>query len=350
MNEKKIETLRWIDDHFEMIDQRVLPSEFSYISYNSAKSVADGIRSMVVRGAPAIGCAAAYGVALEAIKILSLNKVDFLSGMSVACKILLESRPTAINLFWAVNRMQSIIKNNHNTDPRELAMILLEEAHKIKAEDIKINRMMGSYGAELLSDGANVLTHCNAGALATAGHGTALGVIRSAVESGKNISVIADETRPFLQGARLTAWEMVQEGIPVTLISDNMSGHLMSHGEVDAIVVGTDRVAGNGDVANKIGTYMVAVLAKRHNIPFFVACPLSTIDRSISSGADIPIEERPNSEVTGYQDMQWAAKGVLVRNPAFDVTPADLITGLITEKGVVLNPSKEKIDLLFISD
>jgi methylthioribose-1-phosphate isomerase len=246
--------------------------------------------------------------------------------------------------------MQLIIKDNHNIAPRELAMILLEEAHNIKAEDIKINRMMGSFGAELLSDGSNVLTHCNAGALATAGHGTALGVIRSAVESGKKISVIADETRPFLQGARLTAWEMVQEGIPVTLISDNMSGHLMSHGEVDAIVVGTDRVAGNGDVANKIGTYMVAVLAKRHNIPFYVACPLSTIDRSISSGADIPIEERPSSEVTGYQDMQWAAKGVSVRNPAFDVTPADLVTGLITEKGVVLNPSKEKIDLLFLSD
>jgi methylthioribose-1-phosphate isomerase len=303
---------------------------------------------MVVRGAPAIGCAAAYGVALEAIKTQSLSKVDFLSGLSDACKILLESRPTAINLFWAVNRMQSIIKDSHNLAPRELAIILLEEAHNIKAEDIKINRMMGSFGAELLSDGANVLTHCNAGALATAGHGTALGVIRSAVESGKNISVIADETRPFLQGARLTAWEMVQEGIPVTLISDNMSGHLMSHGEVDAIVVGTDRVAGNGDVANKIGTYMVAVLAKRHNIPFYVACPLSTIDRSISSGADIPIEERPNSEVTGYQDMQWAAKGVLVRNPAFDVTPAELVTGLITEKGVVLSPTKEKIDLLFI--
>ena len=347
MNEKNIETLRWVDDHFEMIDQRVLPSEFSYISYNSAKSVANGIRSMVVRGAPAIGCAAAYGVALEAIKIQSLNKVDFLSGMSDACKILLESRPTAINLFWAVNRMQLIIKDNHHIDPRELALILLEEAHNIKAEDIKINRMMGSFGAELLSDGANVLTHCNAGALATAGHGTALGVIRSAVESGKNIFVIADETRPFLQGARLTAWEMVQEGIPITLISDNMSGHLMSNGEVDAIVVGTDRVAGNGDVANKIGTYMVAVLAKRHNIPFYVACPLSSIDRSISSGADIPIEERPSSEVTGYQDMQWAAKGVSVRNPAFDVTPADLVTGLITEKGVVMSPTSKKIDALF---
>ena len=348
MNENNIETLRWTDDHLEMIDQRILPSEFSYISYSSAKSVADGIRSMVVRGAPAIGCAAAYGVALEAIKTQSLNKLDFLNGMSDACKILLESRPTAINLFWAVNRMQSIIKDSHNLAPRELAIILLEEAHNIKAEDIKINRMMGSFGAELLTDGANVLTHCNAGALATAGHGTALGVIRSAVESGKNISVIADETRPFLQGARLTAWEMVQEGIPVTLISDNMSGHLMSHGEVDAIVVGTDRVAGNGDVANKIGTYMVAVLAKRHNIPFYVACPLSTIDRSISSGADIPIEERQDSEVTGYRDMQWAAKGVLVRNPAFDVTPAELVTALITEKGVVFSPSKDKIESLFL--
>jgi methylthioribose-1-phosphate isomerase len=347
MNENNIETLRWVDDHFEMIDQRILPSEFRYISYNSAKAVADGIHSMVVRGAPAIGCAAAYGVAIEAIKVQSQSKEDFLISMSDACKILLVSRPTAINLFWAVNRMQLIIKINHNMDPKELAMILLEEAHKIKAEDIKINRMMGSFGAELLNDGANVLTHCNAGALATAGHGTALGVIRSAVESGKNVSVIADETRPFLQGARLTAWEMVQEGIPVTLISDSMSGHLMSNGEVDAIVVGTDRVAGNGDVANKIGTYMVAVLAKRHNIPFYVACPLSTIDRSILSGADIPIEERSKSEVTGYQDMQWAAKGVLVRNPAFDVTPADLITGLITEKGVILSPNTKKINSLF---
>ena len=350
MNENNIETLRWVDDHFEMIDQRILPSKFSYISYNSAKSVADGIRLMVVRGAPAIGCAAAYGVALEAIKIQSLDKIDFLNGMEEACKILLESRPTAINLFWAVNRMQSIIKDSHNIDPKELSMILLEEAHNIKAEDIKINRMMGSFGAELLSDGANVLTHCNAGALATAGHGTALGVIRSAVESGKNISVIADETRPFLQGARLTAWEMVQEGIPVTLISDNMSGHLMSHGEVDAIVVGTDRVAGNGDVTNKIGTYMVAVLAKRHNIPFYVACPLSTIDRSILSGSDIPIEERPIDEVTGYRDFQWAAKGVSVRNPAFDVTPADLVTGLITEKGVIFSPTTEKSNHLFNSN
>jgi len=215
---------------------------------------------------------------------------EFLNGMGNAYEILLQSRPTAINLYWAIDRMRSIMNKNSSQTPKEIANTLLEEAHEILNEDIEINRKMGSFGAELLPDGARVLTHCNAGALATAGHGTALGVIRSAVEAGKKISVIADETRPFLQGARLTAWEMVQENIPVTLISDNMSGHLMSHGEVDAIVVGTDRVAGNGDVANKIGTYMVAVLSKRHNIPFYVACPLSTIDRSISSGSDIPIE------------------------------------------------------------
>ncbi len=350
MNENSIQTLRWVDDHLEMIDQRILPSEFRYISYTNAKSVAEGIKTMVVRGAPAIGCAAAYGVALEALSAQNLKKIDFLKCLNEACTILLESRPTAINLFWAVDKMQKLIEDSQNEEPKVLSDILLNAAHKILADDIEINRKMGSFGAELLSDGANVLTHCNAGALATAGHGTALGVIRSAVEMGKNISVIADETRPFLQGARLTAWEMVQEDIPVTLISDNMSGHLMSHGEVDAIVVGTDRVAGNGDVANKIGTYMVAVLAKRHNIPFYVACPLSTIDRSIPSGKNIPIEERPRSEVTGYQDNQWAAKGVSVRNPAFDVTPADLVTGIITEKGVIFSPNKEKIDSLFISE
>jgi methylthioribose-1-phosphate isomerase len=349
MNENSIETLRWVDNHLEMIDQRILPSEFRYISYTNAKSVAEGIRTMVVRGAPAIGCAAAYGVALEALNFQDASVDEFSKGMELAFKILLQSRPTAINLFWAIDRMRSKMNKNISLTPKKIANTLLLEAHEILSEDIKINRKMGSFGAELLADGANVLTHCNAGALATAGHGTALGVIRSAVEMGKNISVIADETRPFLQGARLTAWEMVQEDIPVTLISDNMSGHLMSNGEVDAVVVGTDRVAGNGDVANKIGTYMVAVLAKRHNIPFYVACPLSTIDRSILSGSDIPIEERPIDEVTGYRDNQWAADGVLVRNPAFDVTPADLVTGLITEKGVILSPTSEKINNLFNS-
>ena len=347
MTENKIETLRCAEDHLEMIDQRILPTDFQYISYNSAVSVADGIRSMVVRGAPAIGCAAAYGVALEALNLQDASVDKFSKGMEKAFEILLESRPTAINLFWAIDRMRSKMNENINLTPIEITNTLLTEAHEILNEDIEINRTMGSLGAELLEDGACVLTHCNAGALATAGHGTALGVIRSAVEVGKNISVIADETRPFLQGARLTAWEMVQEGIPVSLISDNMSGHLMSHDEVDAIIVGTDRVASNGDVANKIGTYMVAVLAKRHNIPFYVACPLSTIDLSITSGSEIPIEERPIEEVTGYRDFQWAAKGISVRNPAFDVTPADLVTAIITEKGVVFAPNSEKIKQLF---
>ncbi len=343
---ENIETLRWNEDHFEMIDQRILPAEFEYVSYTTANQVADGIRDMVVRGAPAIGCAAAYGVALAALNLQDTSSDEFNQGMEEAFEVLAQSRPTAINLFWAIDRMRKKMNESEGLS-KEIANALLDEAHKIKREDIEINRAMGKNGAELLNDGARVLTHCNAGALATAGHGTALGVFRSAVEAGKKISVIADETRPFLQGARLTAWEMVQENIPVTLISDNMSGHLMSHGEIDAIVVGTDRVAGNGDVANKIGTYMVAVLAKRHNIPFYVACPLSTIDRSINSGKDIPIEERPVEEVTGYRDCQWAAKGVKVRNPAFDVTPADLVTGLITEKGVVLSPTTEKINQLF---
>jgi len=343
---ENIETLRWNEDHFEMIDQRILPADFKYISYTDAVSVADGIRDMVVRGAPAIGCAAAYGVALAALNLQDVSSDEFNQGMEEAFEVLAQSRPTAINLFWAIDRMRKKMNESEGLS-KEIANALLDEAHEIKREDIEINRAMGKNGAELLNDGARVLTHCNAGALATAGHGTALGVFRSAVEAGKKISVIADETRPFLQGARLTAWEMVQENIPVTLISDNMSGHLMSHGEIDAIVVGTDRVAGNGDVANKIGTYMVAVLAQRHNIPFYVACPLSTIDRSIASGKEIPIEERPEDEVTGYRDCQWAAKGVKVRNPAFDVTPAELVTGLITEKGVVLNPTTEKINKLF---
>jgi methylthioribose-1-phosphate isomerase len=344
---ENIETLRWSKDHFEMIDQRILPADFKYISYTDAASVADGIRDMVVRGAPAIGCAAAYGVALAALNLQDASSDEFNRGMKDAFEVLAQSRPTAVNLFWAIDRMKSVMSSIQGSS-KEIANILLDEAHEIKREDIEVNRAIGKNGAELLDDGARVLTHCNAGALATAGHGTALGVFRSAVEVGKKISVIADETRPFLQGARLTAWEMVQENIPVTLISDNMSGHLMSHGEIDAIVVGTDRVAGNGDVANKIGTYMVAVLAKRHNIPFYVACPLSTIDRSITSGKDIPIEERPKEEVTGYRDCQWAAKGVEVRNPAFDVTPAELVTGIITEKCVIFAPTKAKISKLFL--
>jgi len=344
-------TMRWRDKRLEMIDQRVLPAKFEYLAYDSAATVAEGIRTMVVRGAPAIGCAAAYGVALEAMALASAGDAAFSAGMDKAFDILAASRPTAVNLFWALKRMRAVLQR-HQQDrvaASDLAKLLLAEAHEVLAEDIRINRSMGAFGAALLADGARVLTHCNAGALATAGHGTALGVIRSAVEAGKRISVIADETRPFLQGARLTAWEMVQEKIPVTLITDNMAGHLMSHGEIDAVVVGTDRVAANGDVANKIGTYMVAVLARRHGIPFYVACPLSTIDLSIADGAAIPIEERTPDEVTGFREYQWAAKGVAVRNPAFDVTPAELVSALITEKGVVHQPDRQRIAALFKS-
>ncbi|HUX89372.1 MAG TPA: S-methyl-5-thioribose-1-phosphate isomerase [Gallionellaceae bacterium] len=349
----KVETLRWSNNKLEMIDQRILPAAFEYIAYDSAASVADGIRSMVVRGAPAIGVAAAYGVALEALRLSATlrqaqgERPEFDKGMEAGFSVLAQSRPTAVNLFWALQRMRQVWERVATQPPAQIAQRLLAEAHDILAEDIRINRAMGAHGAELLKDGARVLTHCNAGALATAGWGTALGVFRSAVEAGKKISVIADETRPFLQGARLTAWEMVQENIPVTLITDNMAGYMMAQGEVDAVVVGTDRVAANGDVANKIGTYMVAVLAKRHNIPFYVACPLSTIDLSIATGAQIPIEERSVEEVKGFRDYQWAAPGVQIRNPAFDVTPAELVTGLITEKGVVMQPDMRKIASLF---
>ena len=344
-----VQTLRWVDDHLEMIDQRVLPSEFRYLAYRTAEEVAQGIRLMVVRGAQAIGCAAAYGVALEALALKSRSLDAFHAGMTKAFEVLAASRPTAVNLFWALNRMKAHLASAGNQAPNALAQALIVEAHAVFDEDIAVNKAMGAHGAALLKDGDRVLTHCNAGALATAGHGTALGVFRSAVAMGKKIEVIADETRPFLQGARLTAWEMVQESIPTTLISDGMAGHLMATGCVDAVVVGTDRVARNGDVANKIGTYMVAVLAHRHSIPFYVACPLSTIDMSIPNGAAIPIEERAADEVLGHAGVQWAATGVKVRNPAFDITPAELVTALITEKVVVRKPNEVALNELFRS-
>ncbi len=343
VQESQVETLRWRDGALELIDQRRLPGVLEYVRCESANAVAEAIRDMVVRGAPAIGCTAAFGVAVEALRLQGESPGSFAEQLDLGMRTLQTSRPTAVNLFWALSRMRAVRESLGEGSPPEIADRLLQEAHRIKAEDIEVNRAMGAHGAALLPEEGVVLTHCNAGALATAGHGTALGVIRSAVEAGKRISVIADETRPFLQGARLTAWEMVQEGIPVTLITDNMAGHLMQQGEVQAVVVGTDRVAANGDVANKIGTYMVAVLARRHGIPFYVACPTSTIDMSISSGEEIPIEERPESEVTGFDECRWAAEGVAVRNPAFDVTPAELVTGLITEKGVVLEPTREKL-------
>lgn len=342
---KKVETLRWRLGRLEMIDQRILPARFRYLSYCDARGVAEGIRSMVVRGAPAIGVAAAYGVALEAIRLACRTKDrrKFAALLQRGIDALAKSRPTAVNLFWGLDRMRRVWGRHSGASLPALARRLLREAKLIHREDIRINQSMGRHGARLLRSGMRVLTHCNAGALATAGHGTALGVIRSAVSQGKKISVVADETRPFLQGARLTAWEMVQERIPVTLITDNMAGHLMAKGEIDVVIVGTDRVAANGDVANKIGTYMVAVLARRHGIPFYVACPKSTMDLRTPRGSRIPIEERNPAEVTGYGSVRWAPLGVNIRNPAFDITPAALVTAIIHEGGVIHRPNRAKI-------
>jgi methylthioribose-1-phosphate isomerase len=339
------ETLRWRDERLELIDQRLLPSEIRYVACDSAQAVAAAIRNLTVRGAPAIGCAAAYGIAVEAKRLASDAQFD--ANLQIAFTILSESRPTAVNLFWALERMRRKCDENRGAAPAKLADALLREAHLIRDEDVRLNRLMGEHGAALLADGMRVLTHCNAGALATAGHGTALGVIRSAVAAGKGIRVLADETRPFLQGARLTAWELMQDGIPVTLIADSAAGHLMHRGEIDAVIVGADRVASNGDVANKIGTYSLAVLAQRHAIPFYVACPLSTIDLAIARGADIPIEERGPEEVLGYDGRRWAPADSSARNPVFDVTPAALVTALVTEKGVTNRPDCEKIRCLF---
>jgi len=342
-----VETLRWRDDRLDLIDQRALPGHVEFVACKTAAEVAWAIRDMVVRGAPAIGCAAAYGIALEAARLQQAAPSEFSAGMGNAFDVLATSRPTAVNLFWALARMRAVLNAVKQTRSAAVAARLLEEAHRVLSEDVVANRAMGEHGAVLFNDGARVLTHCNAGALATAGHGTALGVIRSAVAAGKRVSVIAGETRPFLQGARLTAWELTQDNIPVTLITDSMSGHLMSRGDIDAVIVGADRVAANGDVANKIGTYMIAVLARRHGIPFYVAAPLSTIDRQVASGDAIPIEERAASEVRGHAGIAWAPAGIAVRNPAFDVTPADLVTALITEKGVVRKPDRDKIAALF---
>jgi methylthioribose-1-phosphate isomerase len=329
------ETLRWRAGRLELLDQRLLPDAVEYRACQDAAGTATAIREMVVRGAPAIGCAAAYGVALEGCRLAGASPEERDRLLEMGFGHLAASRPTAVNLFWALARMRRAWDEVRSSEGEAVAARLLAEARAINEEDVRTNQTLGEHGARLLADGARVLTHCNAGALATAGHGTALGVVRSAVARGKRLTILAGETRPFLQGARLTAWEMVREGIPVTLITDGMSGHLMSRGEIDAVIVGADRIAANGDVANKIGTYMIAVLARRHGIPFYVAAPLSTVDRTIPDGSHIPIEERDPREVTGFGDRRWAPPGVAVRNPAFDVTPAALITALITESGVL---------------
>jgi methylthioribose-1-phosphate isomerase len=341
-----VETLRWGNGRLELIDQRLLPGRFEYVSCTSAAEVAVAIRAMVVRGAPAIGCAAAFGIALEAQREKHRAPSQFSDAMEVAFRTLAESRPTAVNLFWALGRMRSVL-GAQAADPEAVAKKLADAALALFHADLETNRAIGRAGAALVPEGARILTHCNTGALATAGHGTALGVVRSARDAGKRISVIASETRPYLQGARLTAWELTQERIPVTLITDSTAGHLMSRGKVDLVIVGADRIAANGDVANKIGTYTIAVLAERHGIPFYVAAPLSTIDTSIADGSSIPIEERGAAEVTGFAGVRWAPEGVAVANPAFDVTPAALVSALFTEKGVVERPDAVKIRALF---
>ena len=344
----QIETLRWRHGRLELIDQRRLPLEFEYVACGDAAQTAAAIRDMVVRGAPAIGCTAAYGVALEAQRHAGAARAQFDAALEQSFRTLGASRPTAVNLFWAIERMRQCHAKHSNDSTQKAAAALLDLAQQIHRDDIEICRAIGGHGAPLLADGARVMTHCNAGALATAGHGTALGVIRSARDAGKRISVIANETRPYLQGARLTAWEMVQENIPVTLVTDNMAGYLMQQGRVDVIVVGADRIAANGDTANKIGTYTLAVLAQRHRVPFYVAAPVSTVDMAIADGSAIPIEERGAAEVTGFRGVRWAPEGVGVANPAFDVTPAALITGLITEKGVIERPDAATIRSLFV--
>ncbi|MBI1396853.1 MAG: S-methyl-5-thioribose-1-phosphate isomerase [Betaproteobacteria bacterium] len=340
-------TLRWrAPAGLEILDQRELPRTERYVTLHDARETADAIRSLAIRGAPAIGCAAAYGIALEAALHAGAERPAFDAALERAFAVLAASRPTAVNLFWALDRMRRVLTDHIDTSPTELADALRTEAHRIVEEDVAANVRMGEYGAKLVPDGASVLTHCNAGALATAGHGTALGVVRSAVASGKRVHVYADETRPVLQGARLTAWELRRDGIPVTVLPDGASGHLMRTRRIDLVVVGADRVAANGDVANKIGTYNLAVLAHRHGVPFYVACPRSTFDVGLDDGSAIPIEERSPSEVTGFGSEVWTPANVDVFNPAFDVTPAELVTAIITEDGVIERPDRDRVEAM----
>ncbi len=333
-----IETIEWTPGGVVMIDQTKLPRETSFVTCRNYKEVAEAICSMIIRGAPAIGVAAAMGVALGV-----LHSNDPEAEMPLICETLARTRPTAVNLFWAIDRMKNVFASVKSRGLAEIRQRMVEEAALIREEDIAINRAIGSHGAPLVPDGKTVLTHCNAGALATAGFGTALGVIRAAVEAGKKIDVFADETRPFLQGARLTAWELQRDGIPTTLITDNMAGHFLKSGRIGCVVVGADRIAANGDVANKVGTYGVAVLAKENNVPFYVAAPISTLDLTLASGELIPIEERAAKEVTELQGVGIAPEGIRVANPAFDVTPARYITGIITERGVARAPYENSL-------
>ena len=333
-----IKTVEYLDGVVRMIDQTRLPLEKVFVDCKSIDDVANAIKTMVIRGAPAIGVSAAMGVSLGAESINADNFDAFYSQLEDKCIPLANSRPTAVNLAWGIERMKRVARESRLLSIPELKKKLKQEALDICKEDIESNMAMGNFGQTLINDGSTVLTHCNAGALATAGFGTALGVIRAAIKAGKKIDVLADETRPFLQGARLTVWELMEDNIPVKLITDNMSGFFMKNNQVDAVVVGSDRIAGNGDVANKIGTYMVAVLAQKHQIPFYVAAPISTLDLSLDSGEEIPIEQRSEDEVISLNNKRITPEGASAAHPAFDITPNDLVTAIITDKGIAKPP------------
>ena len=338
-----IQTLEWTSRGVVFIDQTKLPTEEVYVTCTTHQQVADAIRNMVVRGAPAIGVAAAMGIALGVKNSKAESVADLKKDFDQICETIRQTRPTAVNLFWAIRRMQEKFEALRIRPIAQIYHALIEEAQRMHAEDIAANQAMGRHGATLMPSTGGVLTHCNAGALATAGYGTALGVIRAAVEAGKKIHVYADETRPFLQGSRLTAWELMKDGIPTTVISDNMAGAMMQQGKIGAVVVGADRIAANGDVANKIGTYTVAVLANAHGIPFYVAAPISTVDLATPDGGKIPIEQRNPREVTHIAGKQMVPDGVQVENPAFDVTPAKYVAAIITERGIARAPYTESL-------
>ena len=341
-----IQTLEWTDQGVRFIDQTKLPTEETYVVCKTHEQVADVIRNMVVRGAPAIGVAAAMGIALGVKNSKAETTGDLKRDLDQICDVIGKTRPTAVNLFWAIRRMQEKFERIRIRPITQIKQDLIAESQRMHAEDIAANQAMGRHGATLMPSSGGVLTHCNAGALATAGYGTALGVIRAAVEAGKKIHVYADETRPFLQGSRLTAWELMKDGIPTTVISDNMAGAMMRQGKIGAIVVGADRIAANGDVANKIGTYTVAVLAKENGIPFYVAAPISTIDMECPEGSQIPIEQRNPREVTHIGGKQMTPDGVSIENPAFDVTPAKYVAAIITERGIAREPYRESLQNL----
>jgi methylthioribose-1-phosphate isomerase len=343
-------TLRWADGVVELLDQRKLPAEETYLALHTVEDVARAIEDLAVRGAPAIGCAAALGVALAAARSPAEKPEGIRDDCLAAIERLSRTRPTAVNLFWALGRMREVLEGAcgaQGADADAVRAEVVRQARTLVDEDVAICRALGAAGVELVPDGARILTHCNAGALATAGWGTALGVVRSAVAAGRRVEVLADETRPFLQGARLTAWELARDDIPVTVITDNMAGHLIARGEVDLVVVGADRIARNGDVANKIGTYTVALLAREHAVPFYVAAPLSTIDLETPDGAAIPIEERGPAEVTHFGGQLVMPEGVPVRHPAFDVTPAALVSAIVTERGIARAPYATSLQVLF---